>query len=103
MQLVFVILFILLPGFIGDFWNKYGSTPPNDYHQVKPSYPDPHRDPKTGKIVIENSQQYYEDVRNHGAYQAQQWVKQGKYNLTAEELEKEEDRLRKKYEYLYKL
>lgn len=70
-----------------------------------PSYPhpEPHRDPKTGKIVIENSQQYYEDVKNHGAYQAQQWVKQGKYNLTPEELKKEEERLKKKYEYLYKL
>lgn len=64
---------------------------------------EPHRDPKTGKIIIENSQLYNEDVKNYGAYQAQQWVQQGKYNLTPEELEKERERIRAKYDYLCKL
>jgi hypothetical protein len=64
---------------------------------------EPHRDPVSGKIVIENCKLYYEDVRNHGAYQAQQWVKQGKYNLTEEEMKKEEERIKEKYKYLYSL
>lgn len=66
-------------------------------------YPEPHRDPATGKIIIENETLYHEDVKNYGAYQAQQWVQQGKYNLTPEELEKEKERIKKYYEYLYKL
>ena len=66
-------------------------------------YPEPHRDPATGKIIIENETLYHEDVKNYGAYQAQQWLRQGKYNLTPEELEKEKERIKKYYEYLYKL
>ena len=66
-------------------------------------YPEPHRDPETGKIIIENETLYHEDVKNYGAYRAQQWVKQGKYNLSPEELEKEKERIKKHYEYLYKL
>ena len=31
------------------------------------------------------------------------WVKQGKYNLTPEELNKEEERIKKKFDYLYNL
>ena len=47
---------------------------------VAEAYPNPHRD-ENGKIIIENSTLYHDDVNNHGAYNAQQWVKQGKYNL----------------------
>lgn len=74
----------------------------NGKYKLVESYPEPHRD-ANGKIIIENCTLYKEDVRKYGAYQAQQWAKQGKYNLTQEELEK----VRKKYEAdmerLYKL
>ena len=69
---------------------------------VAEAYPNPHRD-KNGKIIIENSTLYHDDVKNHGAYNAQQWVKQGKYNLTPEELEKEREYYKNKMDYLYKL
>ena len=55
---------------------------------VAEAYPNPHRD-ENGKIIIENSTLYHDDVNNHGAYNAQQWVKQGKYNLTSEEMKVE--------------
>ena len=64
------------------------------------NHPEPHRDPKSGKIIIENCDLYREDVRNYGAWQAQQWVKQGKYNLTPEELEKERERIKKRFGYI---
>lgn len=75
----------------------------NGKYRQTVTYPEPHRDPKTGKIIIENETLYHEDVKNHGAYQAQKWVEQGKYNLTPEEFEKEKERIKKHYEYLYKL
>ena len=74
----------------------------NGKYRITEKYPEPHRS-KDGKIMIENSLLYREDVRKHGAYQAMQWAKQGKYNLTPEELEKEDKRLKKEYEYLYDL
>ena len=79
-------------------WAEEGryKLPPN-------MYPEPHRDPVSGKIIIENNALYNEDVLKYGAYQAQQWVKQGKYNLAPEELEKEKERIKAKYDYLYKL
>ena len=52
----------------------------NGKYRLEKTYPEPRRDPVSGKIVIENSQLYYEDAMKYGAYQAQQWVKQGKYN-----------------------
>lgn len=63
-------------------------------------YPEPHRDPQTGKIVIENCRLYKEDLKNYGAVQTYKWVEQGKYNLTPEELEKEKERIKKYHEYL---
>lgn len=74
----------------------------NGKYKLKEKYPEPHRD-SDGKIIIENSQLYYDDIKNHGAYQAQKWVQQGKYNLTPEELKKEYARIKAKYEYLYSL
>ena len=50
-------------------------------------YPEPHRDTQNNKIIIENCTLYYEDLQKYGAYQAQQWMQQGKYNLNKEELE----------------
>ena len=75
----------------------------NGKYKLTEKYPEPHRDPKTGKIIIENCKLYNEDVKNYGAYQAQQWVKQGKYNLTPEELAKQQEEYKKKWEYLYSL
>ena len=75
----------------------------NGKYKLIEVYPEPHRDPVSGKIIIENSLLYKEDVAKYGAYQAQQWVKQGKYNLSPEELKKEEERIKKKFEYLYSL
>lgn len=74
----------------------------NGKYKLKEKYPEPHRD-SDGKIIIENSLLYQEDVLNYGAYQAQKWVEQGKYNLTPEELKKEHERIKAKYEYLYSL
>jgi hypothetical protein len=69
---------------------------------VNKTYPEPHRD-ENGKIIIENSLLYKEDVRNYGAVQAQKWVKQGKYNLTPEELKKEHERIKADFERMYSL
>lgn len=74
----------------------------NGKYKMTETYPEPHRD-ANGKIIIENCKLYYDDVNKYGAYQAQQWVKQGKYNLTPEELKKENERIKAKYEHLYKL
>ena len=75
----------------------------NGKYKLTESRPKPHRDSVTGKIIIENGNLYKEDVKKYGAYQAQQWVKQGKYNLSPEELDKEELRIKKQFEKLYKL
>lgn len=53
----------------------------NGKYKLTESYPEPHRNPKTGKIIIENYKLYYEDAKKYGAWQAEQWVKRGKYNL----------------------
>lgn len=75
----------------------------NGKYKLTETYPEPHRDPVSGKIMIENCKLYYEDVDKYGAWKAQQWVKQGKYNLSPEELKKEEKRIKEKYEHLYNL
>ena len=75
----------------------------NGKYKLTETHPEPHRDPVNGKIVIENCKLYYDDVAKYGAYKAQQWVKQGKYNLSPEELKKEQVRIKSKYEYLYNL
>lgn len=63
-------------------------------YKLTQTYPEPHRDPMTGQIIIENCELYHKDVIEYGALQAQTWVKQGKYNLSPEELKKEEERIR---------
>lgn len=65
-------------------------------------YPEPHRN-KDGKIIIENTLLYKEDLKKYGAYQTYQWVKQGRYNLTPEELKKEDERLDEYFKKLYSL
>ena len=66
------------------------------------TYPEPHR-MEDGRIIIENDTLYYEDIKRYGAYQAQQWVKQGKYNLTPEELEKKHEAHKARMERIYKM
>lgn len=75
----------------------------NGKYKLTEKHPWPHRDPKTGKIIIENCDLYNEDVKNYGAYQAQKWVQQGKYNLTPEESKKAEECYKAKMENLYNL
>ena len=75
----------------------------NGKYRITETYPEPHRDPVSGKIIIENCRLYKEDVRNYGAVQAQQWVRQGKYNLTPEESEAEREYYRAKMQDLYDL
>ena len=75
----------------------------NGKYKLIETYPEPHRDPISGKVMIENCKLYYEDIDKYGAWKAQQWVKQGKYNLTPEELKKEEERIKIKYERLCSL
>lgn len=72
-------------------------------YRMTETYPEPHRDPVDGKIIIENCLLYDEDLSKYGAVQVGKWVRQGRYNLTPEELEKERERIRKKYDYLYSL
>ena len=75
----------------------------NGKYKLTETYPKPHRDHVSGKIMIENCKLYYEDVEKYGAYKVQQWVEQGKYNLSQEELKKEEERIKAKYKRLYSL
>lgn len=75
----------------------------NGKYKLTETYPEPHRDPVSGKIVIENNLLYDEDLFNYGAIQTMKWVKQGKYNLTPEEFKKEQERLKKKYDDLCNL
>ena len=75
----------------------------NGKYKLTETYPEPHKDPKTGQIIIENSKLYKEDLFKYGAVQTMKWVKQGKYNLTLEELEKERKRIKKEFKELYSL
>ena len=75
----------------------------NGKYKMANTHPEPRRDPRNGKIVIENSILYHEDAMKYGAYKAQQWAKQGKYNLSPEEMKREEERINNKYNYLYNL
>ena len=75
----------------------------NGKYKITEVYPEPHRNSRTGKIVIENDKLYKEDVNKYGAYQAHKWMYQGKYNLTSEELAKRREEIDKEWEYLYSL
>ncbi len=75
----------------------------NGKYKLTETYPEPHRDPKTGKIIIENCDLWRKDLREYGAYQVSKWVKQGKYNLTPDELKKQQEKFEKDMENLYRL
>lgn len=71
--------------------------------EVFQAYPVPHRDQKSKKIIIENSELYKEELRQYGAVQVMRWVDQGKYNLNSKELEIEELILERKFQHLYSI
>lgn len=71
-------------------------------YKATETYPEPHR-MEDGRIIIENYPLYREDVKNYGAYQAHKWMRQGKYNLTSEELKKENERIKADFDRLYSL
>lgn len=74
----------------------------NGKYKLIETYPEPHR-MADGRIIIENYKLYKEDVRKYGVPQAHKWMKQGKYNLMPEEVEKEKERFKKEMEHLYSL
>lgn len=74
----------------------------NGKYKVTETHPEPHR-MEDGRIIIENYKLYREDVRKYGVPQAHKWMRQGKYNLTPEEVKKEEERFKKEMEHLYSL
>lgn len=75
----------------------------NGKYKLTNPYPQPHRDPVSGQIIIDNCKLYYKDVRDFGAYKARLWMEQGKYNLTPEELRAEEENIKAEYEYMCSL
>lgn len=74
----------------------------NGKYKVTETYPEPHR-MEDGRIIIENYELYKEDCRKYGVPQAHKWMRQGKYNLTPEELQKQKEKFDKDMERLYSL
>lgn len=71
-------------------------------YKLKEAYPSPHRD-VNGKIIIENSLLFEKDKKNYGVVQAYKWAEQGRYNLSSQELKKEQERIKAEYDYLLSL
>ena len=71
----------------------------NGKYKLTETYPEPHR-MEDGRIIIEL---YKEDCNKYGVPQAHKWMRQGKYNLTSEELKKQKEKFDKDMEYLYSL
>ena len=72
--------------------------------EVLQAYPVPHRElDGRHRIIIENDELHKADVAQYGAYQAQKWVEQGKYNLNPEELEIVHLQIERKFQHLYSL
>lgn len=74
----------------------------NGKYKITETYPEPHR-MEDGRIIIENYELYKEDCRKYGVPQAHKWMRQGKYNLTPEELQKQKEKFDKDMERLYSL
>lgn len=72
-------------------------------YYLKNDYQEPHRDPKTGHVIVENCLLYNEDLKKYGYGQVFEWVQQGRYNLPPEELKKEKERINKELKKLYNL
>lgn len=68
----------------------------------KEKYQKPHRN-KEGRIIVENCKLYEEDIKKYDPYQVRQWVKQGRYNLEPEELERARKEFAEEYRrWMYK-
>lgn len=74
----------------------------NGRYKLIETHPKPHRDSRTGKIIIENCSLYNQDLQNYSVSQVYKWVEQGRYNLDGEALKQEQERIKKKYENLRK-
>ena len=74
----------------------------NGKYRLTETYPEPHR-MADGRIIIENYELYKEDCRKYGVPQAHKWMRQGKYNLTPEEVAEREKRFKEEMEHLYSL
>lgn len=68
----------------------------NGKYKLVENYPEPHRDPVSGKIMIENYELYKEDILKYDGYKVHTWLHQGKYNLSPEEVEKRVEEYKKK-------
>lgn len=72
--------------------------------EIAQAYPVPHRETDgRHRIIIENDELHKADVAQYGAYQAQKWVEQGKYNLNPEELEIVHLQIERKFQHLYSI
>lgn len=71
------------------------------YKQLN-NYTEPHRN-SNGKIIIENCKLFEQDKQMYGVEQTYKWMEQGKYNLTSEEVKKENERIDRELEYLFSL
>lgn len=72
--------------------------------EIAQAYPVPHREPDgRHRIIIENDELHKADVAQYGAYQAQKWVEQGKYNLNPEEIEIVHLQIERKFQHLYSI
>ena len=60
----------------------------NGRYKAPSDYKEPHRDPVTKKIIIENRALYDADSKKYSASKVYEWMKKGKYNLPSKELKK---------------
>ena len=74
----------------------------NGKYRLTETFPEPHI-LADGRIIIENYELYKEDCRKYGVPQAHKWMRQGKYNLTPEEVAEREKRFKEEMEHLYSL
>ena len=65
-------------GYLFDKVDSVATTFSSKSQPIIKSYPEPHRDPKTGSIIIENSLLWNEDIKKYGYAQAHKWVSQGR-------------------------
>lgn len=91
-------------GFLFDKVDSVATTISKSNKSAPPikSHPEPHRDPKTGKIIVENCELWRKDLYKYGGHQVSIWEKEGKYNLSEEELKEQNQKFEKEMEHLYK-
>lgn len=72
-------------------------------YTVENSRSEAHRDPMSGKIIIDDCPQYRKDVANYGVRTAQRWAKEGRYNLTPDEVETQRAYYKSRMKKIYNL